>query len=173
MTTLDNGLPSVLRRRAKTIENLEAAGRVRLAAGFTWALRRAADELAVRKRMDTHGEEALVELIADNRRLRSFLVTMRDRVLSDKTLDELAVEGLKLGTTAVLKATAPIGNGRLILALEVTDKTRAEVEALMAAKLDAHYNAQEVTDAEEPEEPNTSDEHEIAPGERDGGDRGL
>lgn len=135
MTEINQDLPAVLRRRAKQLQDDHYNGQ------FTGVFMRAADELTVRRRCETHGDQAMIEAVADNRRLRNTLQGLFGRIKSGPFPKASRVDLCKLiaGTLAAVKEP---GVGRRIMAISLADDvTREQAEEYVTRQLDEYYVA--------------------------------
>lgn len=125
----------MLRRRAKELQadyNEQYVG----------CLLRAADEIEARRLASTDEEQAIVDAIADNRRLRQCLQGMFGRIHSAPIPKGIRKDWCNVIAVA-LKVTKELGIGRRILAIQVgDDATRDDLVAAATAQIDLHLATQ-------------------------------
>lgn len=142
MSLVNGSLPAVLCRRVRTLEQDGYND------DFLKALRTATDELEARRRFEAEPEAVYLEAVSDNRRLRRSLVDVFHMIGAQLNKKHRALDIIK----KALEATKPIGQGRGILAIEVTPaSTRADLEEHVRKVLDVHFAAKEQREKEERE----------------------
>lgn len=132
----DDDLVSVLRRRAKQLSTEEHFNEQ-----YIGVFLRAADELQARRMAAIPGgdEQLAVNAIADNRRLRNTLVKVYGQIRARKPAGW--PDQVMTMAEHTLAAVRPHGEGRIIMAIQINKHdTRANVEAIVASLLDAHFH---------------------------------
>jgi hypothetical protein len=106
-------LATVLRRRASSLEADHG-----FAVGFTKAIRRAAEALEARAEFASLGEQAYLDAVADNRRLRSALVQTYNR-LGASLMPKAEKHTLGAAIVAAVRACRAPGDGRVLIAIQI------------------------------------------------------
>lgn len=150
MTHISNNLSAVLRRRALRLE------REGYNDGFTTSIRLAAELIGAQERYAEDHEQAYLEAVADNRRLRAALVQSHNRIAT-AAMPRAERAALCSAIVNTIKASPAPGDGRVIVAIQVGDDETEAVVTERTLRVIAEYFQQR-----QPGEPNgtTTDRHE-------------
>lgn len=133
MTTFSSDDLAVLKRRVKELTT-------EYGPEYSGVFVRVADELQTRRRHETEGEAAMVDLVADNRRLRRVLNELMQFSFTPGVMPIEERDKAAVLVRRALTAQKEIGAERRLLTIEIVDEmTRVQVEANVLELLDRHY----------------------------------